>query len=390
MDRTYNVFIDNGLFVAANLLNKRIEEVSILDLQNNIGLFTDKIYEFITCNKYQKISNMIFFNSAYNNPSFSKNRKEKIREQLNIIINNIGDEEYCCLCGQKHIRVSLLEGDYLSKPSRAFIINCVSNTFYNHSNNLQIVNVCPSCIFLGMLSVLNMRKSGYVILYNSEDNKYMYYITQKRQEENLIDITNNINIKDDNTLDLQEEILDIIDERKHCNNLKVYKINDGKGQFYEENFLSKQDLELFYKIYIEDLLHEFNKKNLFYNMLEGNLKNVYLNKLIDFNKGDLKCSKELIMLLDKELTRLNKELNELIRDVCKNISKINNKDYLIQLKSVSNSYKFVELILKWQEEYESQTDRNLLKTQEEFDLIIDRRKYIDIKNKMIFQLILNR
>jgi hypothetical protein len=389
MERTYNVFVDNGLFVVANLLNKKIEDIEVKDIQNNTELFTDKIYDFTTCDKYSTIKDMSFHNSAFNNPAYRNNRKEKIKEQFDIVINNIGNDEYCCICGEKHIRHNQDE-EFLTKLNRAFIINGVADTFYNHSNNLQTVNICPVCILLGMLSTLNMRKSGYIILYNSENNDFMYNLANERQSENLVDIVSDLKFDDKNTIKLQDEILHFIVEKTiHKNNLKVYKINNGKGEFYDEDLLTSEDLDLFNELYVEDFLHEFNENGLFYNLLKGNLKQTYMNKLVDFEKSELKCSKELIIFLEGRLSKLSKELNEIIKKVSMGIDDISNKDSLIELKKVSSANKFTELILSWVEIYKDKKGENLM-TSEEFDLLTNRVKYISIKNKIIFELILNK
>lgn len=389
LERTFNVFVDNGLFVVANLLNKKIEDVTMADLKDNTGLFSERIYEFINSNKYKRIGGMSFHNSAFDQPKYKNNRMEKIKEQFNVIMNNVGEDEYCCICGKRHIKFDQSK-DFLTKLNRAFIINCVADTFYNHSNNLQTINICPSCILLGMMSTLNMRKSGYIVLFNSEDNDFMYDLTKRRQKENLEDIFSNIKVKNDNTLELQKEILSLIVEKKENNNLKVYKINNGKGEFYTEEFLNTKYLQLFYEIYIEDLIHEFNETGLFYNMLKGNLNRVYLYKLIDFEKFKINCSAELLILLERGLNDLDKALNELIQNMCKKLSELGYKDCLIQLKSVLNYNKFVELILKWQETYKIQKKENLLQNQDEFDVITNRKNYYSIKNKIMFELILNK
>lgn len=389
MERTYNVFVDNGLFVVANLINKKIEGIEINDLKNNTELFTDKIYSFITCDKYSNIKDMSFHNSAFNNPAYRNNRREEIKKQFDIIINNIGNDEYCCICGKKHIKHNQGE-EFLTKLNRAFIINSVADTFYNHSNNLQTINICPICILLGMLSTLNMRKSGYVILYNSESDDFMYNLANERQSQNLVDIVSDLKFDDKNTIKLQDEILQFLVQKIiHKNNLKVYKINNGKGEFYDENLLSSEDLDLFYELDIEDLLHEFNENNLFYNLLQGNLKQVYISKLVDFDKNELKCSKELIVFLEGRLSKLSIELSEIIKKVSMAINDIDNKDCLLELKKVSSANKFTELILRWVEIYKDRNGKDLM-TSEEFDLLTDRMKYIGIKNKMIFELILNK
>lgn len=391
MERTYNVFVDNGLFVAANLLNKSVKDVTIEDLKNNdnINFFAERIHQFISCKKYSKIAGMSFHNSAFDQPAFKNNRLEKIKEQFKTIMDNTGEDEYCCICGQKHIKFDKSD-DFLSKLNRAFIINSVADTFYNHSNNLHTVNVCPACILLGMISILNMRKSGYLVLYNSENYDFMMNLTNERQREIINDIAMDVG-GENNTLKLQEEILNfIVEKKRRRNNLKIYKISNSKKEFYEEEILSTRDLDLFYEIYVEDLLNEFNETGLFYNMLKGNLKNVYMYKLIDFQKCELRCSKELLILIDGRLNKMSKEVNDLIRTICAKVSELDVKDALTQIKNVSSYNKFMELILRWQEVCKNQKNADLLKCQEEFDLITDRKHYFDIKNKIMFELILNK
>ncbi|EFG87143.1 hypothetical protein CLCAR_3249 [Clostridium carboxidivorans P7] len=82
MERTYNVFVDNGLFVAANILDKKVEDVTINDLKNNTKLFGEKVYKFTTSDRYKKISSMSFHNSAFDQPAYRTNRKEKFKNSL--------------------------------------------------------------------------------------------------------------------------------------------------------------------------------------------------------------------------------------------------------------------------------------------------------------------
>ncbi|WP_034826530.1 hypothetical protein [Clostridium carboxidivorans] len=304
-------------------------------------------------------------------------------------MDNVGEDEYCCICGNKNIEFSKPE-NFLTKLNRAFIINCVADTFYNHSNNLSTVNICPVCILLGMLSTLNMRKSGYIVLFNSMNNDFMYGLTQRRENEFCQKQFNSSGVKGDNTLELQNEILDLIVKEKGKDSLKVYKVNNGKGEFYNEELLSAEYIQLLYEIYSEGLIYEFNQSGLFYNMLKGNLNRTYLYKLIDFEKCEIKYSKKLLIMLEGKLNKLNKSLNEIIQSICKKICKIGCKDCLIQLKNVSNYNKFVELILNWQESYSDKKQESLLKNQEEFDIITDRKNYYSIKNKIMFELILNK
>ena len=72
MDRSYNVFVDNGLYVLAYYLNKDINDITYQDIENSIDLMSDKIEEFVSCEKYSNLKSMCFSNSTLTQPKIGR------------------------------------------------------------------------------------------------------------------------------------------------------------------------------------------------------------------------------------------------------------------------------------------------------------------------------
>lgn len=177
MERTYNVFVDNGLYVLAYYLEKNyISDISEEEVVNSIDMICEKIKEFTDCSQYSNLKSMCFPNSLLTQP----NSKEKLNERLKSI-SKLEGKEYCSCCGKykANIRNESLH--------RSYIPNAPANTFYNFSNNLQGINICSTCMILTMYSILNARVNGLVTLYNSESDEFMRSMTYKMQNE-LIDL----------------------------------------------------------------------------------------------------------------------------------------------------------------------------------------------------------
>lgn len=47
MNRTYNTFVDNGLFVLTYYLNKSIEDITEKDIVDNINMMSEKLEDFL-------------------------------------------------------------------------------------------------------------------------------------------------------------------------------------------------------------------------------------------------------------------------------------------------------------------------------------------------------
>ena len=85
MNRTYDVFVDNGLFVLAYYLDKEIENITEQDIFDSIDMMCEKINEFTRCEKYSNLKSMMFANSALTQPNSSK----KVNDFLNDFYNSI-------------------------------------------------------------------------------------------------------------------------------------------------------------------------------------------------------------------------------------------------------------------------------------------------------------
>lgn len=63
MNRTYNTFVDNGLFVLTYYLNKSIEDITEKDIVDNINMMSEKLEDFFSCEKYSNLRSMTCQNS---------------------------------------------------------------------------------------------------------------------------------------------------------------------------------------------------------------------------------------------------------------------------------------------------------------------------------------
>lgn len=397
MKVTYNEFVDNGLYVASHYLKKDISSLTVDDLKNNIDLFANKVYEFMNCEKYKKIADMAFHNSCYTQAppkdlvaKYKENAKlENIKNQFRLFFNNLGEEEVCDICNEKHIKIDKLDKKYVSALSRSLMPNLTSNTFFNYSNNLQKVNVCPVCLFLSMISLLNMRKSGNLVLYNSEDSEFMKDLTRRRQRENEKDIMWGAEEVDKgNTINLQNEVLTFIDERANNNQLIVYVVNNsGQSQTYQEHLLTEKNLELFKKVYTKGYIEDFNKLNLFRLLLNNSIADKYMYYFVNFETCSMKGPVKLFELIEEEVSVLKTEVRELIARISKEIYDMTSKDDIKKLKSISNYNAFETYLVDNAENYKEKCKKNLL-TEEEFEILTNYKNWQSIRTRMRIQFIL--
>ena len=179
MNRTYNVFVDNGLFVLSYYLQKEVKDIVYEDIVKSIDNMVEKIVSFVQCKKYSSIIYMMFPNSPLANNSV-ENPKESLSNKLKSIHDDKGMDT-CFICGKTHANV-------INEISRSLYPNIVSHTFYNYSNNLKGVNICPYCLILTIYSILNVNKGESLYFYNSDSNEFLEDYTIKKQEEVDIDI----------------------------------------------------------------------------------------------------------------------------------------------------------------------------------------------------------
>ncbi|AEB77516.1 hypothetical protein CbC4_5096 (plasmid) [Clostridium botulinum BKT015925] len=196
MERTYNVFIDNGLYVLANEIDKEIQDITLKDIKNSTNIFAKRFEEYASCEYYKKNVSMGFQNSAYTQAlkkdketkQENETRSEKVQNQYNLILSNMGNDEYCSICGKKHVNLNP-NINYVKSFTRCWMPHIHANTFINYINNLEMVNICPVCLYLSMISIFNFEKAGdKIILYSSDDNDFMKDYTYDKQ----IEVKNNI------------------------------------------------------------------------------------------------------------------------------------------------------------------------------------------------------
>ncbi|MCG8541120.1 MAG: hypothetical protein MJA82_14480 [Clostridia bacterium] len=398
MNITFNEFVDNGLYVASYHLGKDIHEITLEDLEKNIELFSDKVYSFIECGRYKKIANMGFQNSCYTQgpnkgliERYGKKAKlENIKSKFRLLFRNLGDEECCSICGKYNIKITGTDKEYIGMISRSLMPNLTSNTFFNCSNNLQFLDVCPICLFLSMISILNIRKSGNLLIYNSEDKEFMRHLTIYRQKENKQEIAIKAQEENNgNTIDLEEEIIHFLDCQIWTNkDIYIYIVNNsGQNQVYEDYIITEKNIKLFKKLIKNNYIDEFSNLNLFRFLLADTLKYKYLTYLIDLENEELRCSVDLFELIDRDISLLSKEIIRIIRDICYEIYSIGHENRIQELKLISSFSSLERLINKYVNSCKTLKDKNLI-IKEKSQKLLNDKNWRSIKNRMIAHFII--
>ena len=371
MNRTYHYQVDNGLFVAGYYLNKEIEDITVDDLSNNVDFFTNKLWNLVEEKGfYKSLSHTTHINSQLNQKTRTK---EALSSQLEGFLDNIGNDKTCILCGEKRVNISFTENTH-----RSFISGIVAKTFFNSSNNLQTVDICPVCMFLSMISFLNTQKMSYPFLYLSDSNEFMNYITEEIQNS----VNKNI-LLDFKESDLERNFLELCTEKIRMetifdlNYIELIFFQNGKDIYYKNYNVEKDKIIFFINIKNKGLIKEFCDMKLFNSVRDNKL---LINRLLDSN-NDLKCSKELF----KEVEEW--ELNSKDIEIIDRITKILYENYSIEdikktLKLCDNNKKFEDFIIKHSENIP------LYKTLEEFEKITNYKNWLKFKKYIIAKLIL--
>jgi len=388
MDRTYNVFVDNGLYVLGNYLEKDINDITIEDVKDSTKMFSEKFIEYEGCGYYKKNIDMGFHNSSYTQKiPKGVSKVQNVKKQYDLILDNIGEDEYCSICGKKHIKINCNK-KFLSSFSRSLMPRLHSNTFINYINNLQIVNVCPICLYLSMISLFNFSKAGNaIVLYNSDSDEFMENYTYEMQIQviqNLLSNTPERKEKISNFKYIEKTIENIIHDNKKGYDGYIQAIsfyNGGQSELYKENLISDKDLKFIEKLENESLLSDFKFMGLFENLIEGQLQNNYMSYVFNYNDEKLKISEELFKEIEEEYSKLNKNKLELIENICEKVYKTNNKNEVLQLKDISNLSQFEKLLVKWNENYMEKTN-NILFQLNEYDEMCDFKEFQSTKNRM--------
>lgn len=379
MERAYDVFVDNGLYVLAYYLEKDIEDITYEDIENSIELMSGKVEEYLECEKYSNLKNMVLFNSAVSNPSL---KNVKLETPLKEFLNNKGNE-YCMLCGNNHANTKT------NLKGRSYLPNRPSATYFNFSNNLHNVNICPYCLILTVYSVMNCRVNNHVYLYNSADDKFMIDITFERQEENERDIMIKAKKSKENKNRIETLLEMLYKNIMSDSQVEIYRFNNGKTEDIEQSEkIYSKSINLMRKMSNKSLLDEFRKLGLTWMIVENRLESNYINYIYDFDKEQLKCSQELFYFLNKEVNMLDNETIKLIDRISNDIinakldiSKIRNK-----IKSIKGIRDFDNILMEIQEMYYEKTEKSLF-DKYEYNELINIRKYNKVKNMMLLDLI---
>lgn len=382
MDRSYNVFVDNGLYVLAYYLNKDINDITYQDIENSIDLMSDKIEEFVSCEKYSNLKSMCFSNSTLTQPK----GKVTLNEKLKGFVKNQGDE-YCSLCGQYKAKVKIEDKEY--NIGRSYMPNLVANTFYNFSNNLQGLNVCPYCLVLTMYSILNCRVSRYVFLYNSTSNEFMEDYTCSIQEENLTDVE--LGAKKEKEKYSIVKLLESLVCKYNLfdGDIEQYMFNNsGQSQDIQVNNIKNSYVNLLMKLQKEALLREFKDLHLEIYILRGTLESNYLRKIYNLDKREKVASDELIVFLNREVNVLKKVKIDIIKKLT---DKLKTSDLDIdkiykELKMLGKFYAYEDWLVNLNEMYYEKTGEKLFEAEDYIELD-DIRSFRQIKNLILVSLI---
>lgn len=387
MKRTYNVLVDNGLFVLAYHLEKDIEDITKEDVFNNSDVMAEKIFEMLNCEKYANMKSMRFPNSALINPAFKSDRLGIFKQHMDEFKNEGTDT--CAICGEKHANIEL------DIRGRSYFPNIVGDNFVNFGNNHKGVNICSTCLLLSIYSVMNTRVNVNLYLFNSNDDDFMMEYTYKRQDEVIQDIINKAE-KEKKTETAIDVLIDLVENSKiYEEYIEIYRFNnDNKSdRISDSENVYKKQVQLINKMQNKNLLSEFRMLRLSELLLNNNMKN-FLNRIYDFNKGCMRdievskketkqCSKELFDFMKGEILNMDKSMMDLIKRIAENINKKGNvRNVIGTLKGVTTLNDFKDFIMDNIED----EDGSII-TSEEYMKLTNRFKWKDIKNLLLIEIL---
>lgn len=342
MDRTYNFQVDNGLFVAEYYLDKNYKDITIDDLRDSIELFSERIE--VSAKQVKGLSSMTLHNTYYTQ------KNKKIKDQLQLLLDNIGDKKNCSICGKKQVnfeKVDVLKTNgKTQKEYQAYTTLFhglpAPNGFMNRSNNMKSIDVCPVCMFLSVLSSVNTQKIGSSALYISDSDEFMRDITADIQYS--IDRSEMLEV---DSGDIDKKFIETMNELKidseiydDMNYINIVRYNMNPQSPYAEDLsIDRGDLRLINKIKYAGLIHEFYDKGLFRSI--ANKWNP-LKRLVKYG-----CSIELYNIL-KEDYMTKKEI-ELIESITDKLIDIDANGSLRDLKLIRGKNDFKNFLIKYSE-----------------------------------------
>lgn len=388
MQRTYDVFVDNGLFVLSYYLDKDIEDITETDVIEGRHIMNEKIVEFCQNSSVIKIKGSAYLNSIYDENINMK----KILEKQHYSLTEKGTDT-CSICGCRTASIK--------NPNfhRGYLPLYVSNAFFNFSNNLRGINICPICFILSMYSILNISteestfyksnkngkrlyETGYYYLI-SEDDECMYdntYIIQENLKSNLL---LNTRQKPKCGIKLLEEIVN--SNKIYGGNISIYIFRNGKAQDQREYRydVSSQNLRMLSNISKSGMLNEFKQCGLMYDLMLNSINHTYLNKIT--KDDELICSKELFDILNIEVNNLSEDIKSVIRNVSERLVNEDRIKIRKRLKLIKTFKDFERLLVDIADEYDDKYYEPLYSV-DEYVILDNKLKYNQIKNLLIVSL----
>ena len=291
-----------------------------------------------------------------------KSKETIIIEQFQELLENIGNDKECIYCSNKRVNINL-------NIDRKFMYGLVSQTFYNSSNNLQTVDVCPVCAYLSMISILNIQKIGMPTLYISDSDDFMRSITKSNQtildEQNDLDELFNIPSNFKSTKLIEIALLDI----SNIGYITQFCFqNSGQLIGEVERTIYKKDIELLKRLDNKGLLEEFMSFGLHDRLALGR------SLVTDM----VYCSSRLLKEL--EVFELKEEEKKIIEYAADTLIEIEDSNKLLkEIKLCNTQSKFNNFILNYSEK------KALVKDVKHYDILTGYNwaKYRDYINMHI-------
>lgn len=374
MNRSYDALVDAGLFVVARYYDKDIEDVTIEDIRNSLDFFEDRWKKAKEIKCYSSLAFSLFQNSALTQKNMN------LSDKCNKILDTLGEDEVCTVCGERHIDIAKYTSDEVD-ISKTFRSGLPSSKFYNFSNNLTFVNVCGVCLVLSLLSIFNTKMAGgQGIITISDNDEYMYDMTYKNWEE----MDNNIlsEVKEEK-VKYTEAIKEII--KNAVSNNKIYegyiKIiayrNSARDESYTEYEVLNEELLLINTLLEKSLYDEANEKGIIMGIISGKIKRNYL-KYVSKN-NEIIVSKELLNIIERKYDKMDRKSSELIKEVAKGLT----SDDMYKIQRMDKAYKLGDYITNLT------IDGRLNVDGEQIDLFYNHMKFNLIKSKLMLSIIDN-
>lgn len=396
MNRTYNIFVDNGMFVSSYYLEKEVEDINLGELKTNIGLFAEELLKLVNKEKgsfHRSLAYLTNNNSCltqiHSRPYTDREKYDILKGQLDDLLDNIGSDKVCYICGDKTVNIHY-------EVDRKFMPGLISQTFFNSANNLQTVDVCPRCMFFSLLSFMNVQRVGRPCLYLSDSNFFM--------KENTANIQDNLKIGKHTELKLKEGDNHFIDtllsssphgDMSKLNYVTRVFFTNGQNVEYEEYTLTNKKIKLLKEVIEKDLLDVFMEFNLFRKLLEDmpvilGLYSLSWNNFSkwkkltqDDKKEYLKKIKSLTDILEgHEMVEHNKNLIEKTVKMLTEVKSI--EDIKKELKLVDSGKELLQMLVNYMESKWC----NTLLNPEELEEITSKFKWGTYKMFILHSLIL--